>query len=167
MAPATEQDYYIELILSEQRLFLKKAGWVEKTYRVSTAANGAGEKQNSACTPRGKHSIAEKTGAGCAVNTVFVGRKPTGEYYTPALARQFPERDWILTRILRLSGEEPGFNKGGEVDSYARFIYIHGAPDEVEMGIPGSHGCIRMHNQDVIHLFDRVKTEAELVIRES
>jgi len=133
---------------------------------VSTAVNGPGERLDSECTPRGRHSITEKTGAGCAVNTVFVGRRPTGEHYTPELGRQFPDRDWILTRILRLSGAEPGRNQGGDVDSFKRYIYIHGAPDDVEMGVPGSHGCIRMRNEDVIELFDRIETGTELVIKE-
>ena len=159
------KDYQIEIELSTQKLFLKKGSDVIKEYRVSTALNGPGEKQDSECTPRGKHIISEKFGNGCDANTVFVGRQPTGESYTPELRQKFPDRDWILTRILRLSGEEPGFNKGGNVDSYERYIYIHGAPDDVKMGVPGSHGCVRMRNKDVIELFDTVNVNTQVVIK--
>ena len=132
------------------------AGQIVREYAVSTAANGAGEANGSYCTPRGQHVIRAKIGAGQAENTVFVRRRPTGEIYTPELGAQFPERDWILTRILWLSGCERGFNRLGEVDTMRRFIYIHGSPEEVAMGVPGSHGCVRMRNADVIDLFDRV-----------
>ena len=132
------------------------AGNLEQQYAVSTAANGAGEANGSYCTPRGTHLIRAKIGADQAANTVFVRRRPTGEIYTPELGAQFPQRDWILTRILWLSGCEPGFNRLGECDTMRRFIYIHGSPDEVPMGAPGSHGCIRMRNADVIDLFERV-----------
>ena len=132
------------------------AGQIVREYAVSTAANGVGEANGSYCTPRGQHVIRAKIGAGQAENTVFVRRRPTGEIYTPTLGAQFPERDWILTRILWLSGCEHGFNRLGEVDTMRRFIYIHGSPDEVAMGVPGSHGCVRMRNADVMDLFDRV-----------
>ncbi len=127
-----------------------------KRYLVSTAANGPGERQGSFCTPRGRHVIRAKIGAGQPENTVFVRRRPTGEVYTPELGAAHPERDWILTRILWLSGCEPGFNRLGEVDTMRRFIYIHGSPDTVEMGVPGSHGCVRMRNRDILELFDLV-----------
>lgn len=121
-----------------------------KTYRVSTAKNGLGEQMGSFCTPRGKHAIHAIIGLNHAVNSVFVARKWTGEIYSQALQAQFPLRDWILTRILQLEGLEPGFNQGGNVDSLNRFIYIHGTPDDTVLGTPGSHGCIRMCNQDII-----------------
>ncbi len=111
---------------------------------------------DSECTPRGQHVIAEKIGAGCEVNAVFVGRQATEELYTPELRRNNPGRDWILTRILWLRGCEPGRNQGGMVDSYNRYIYIHGTPDDVDMNKPGSRGCIRLRNRDIIDLFDRV-----------
>jgi lipoprotein-anchoring transpeptidase ErfK/SrfK len=123
---------------------------------VSTAANGPGEASGSGCTPRGRHVVRARIGAGAAVGAVFVGRRPTGEIWTPELAAQFPQRDWILTRILWLSGCEPGFNRLGSVDSMRRYIYIHGTPDSEPMGEPRSHGCIRMRNCDVIALFERV-----------
>ena len=119
----------------------------------------------SECTPRGEHIIAEKIGAGAAVNTVFVGRRPTGEFYRPALRQAQPERDWILTRILWLSGLEAGKNKGADRDSHARYIYIHGAPDDVTMGRPGSRGCVRMRNADIIELFDRIETGTRVSIQ--
>lgn len=136
-----------------------------KQYRISSAAKGVGEQNGSFCTPRGRHIVRAKVGAGYPANTVFVERRPTGEVYSPELAQQFPKRDWILTRILWLSGKEPGFNRMGKVDTMRRAIYIHGTPDSVRMGEPGSHGCIRMRNQDVIELFDLVpiRTLVEIV----
>jgi len=125
-------------------------------YPVSTGERGVGEERGSYRTPRGQHLIRAKIGAGQAANTVFVARRPSGEIYTPELGRAFPERDWILTRILWLSGCEPGFNRLGSVDTMRRYIYIHGSPDSVAMDKPGSHGCIRMHNADIVDLFERV-----------
>jgi lipoprotein-anchoring transpeptidase ErfK/SrfK len=125
-------------------------------YLVSTSARGAGERNGSYCTPRGRHVIRAKIGAGAPLNTVFVERRPTGEIYFPELAARFPERDWILTRILWLSGCEPGLNRLGEVDTMRRMIYIHGSPDSAVMGKPGSIGCVRMHNADLVELFERV-----------
>lgn len=132
------------------------AGKLLRRYAVSTALHGAGERTGSNCTPRGRHVVRAKIGAGQPENAVFVGRRPTGEVYTPALGAQFPQRDWILTRILWLSGREPGFNRLGECDTMRRYIYIHGTPDQQGMGIPASHGCIRMKNDDLIDLFDLV-----------
>jgi lipoprotein-anchoring transpeptidase ErfK/SrfK len=131
-------------------------GNLVKHYVVSTAANGAGEQNGSNCTPRGRHIIRAKVGAGAMANTVFVRRRPTGEIWTPELAAANPGRDWILTRILWLSGCEPGFNRLGCVDTMRRYIYIHGTPDNVPLGTPGSIGCIRMRNSDIIELFDLV-----------
>jgi len=127
-------------------------------YSVSTAANGGGEKNGSLCTPRGHHIVRARIGFGQPVNTVFVGRRPTGEIYSPELAARFPGRDWILTRILWLSGREVGFNRLGDVDTMRRYIYIHGSPDSVPMGVPGSIGCVRMHNKDMLDLFNRAST---------
>jgi predicted GNAT family N-acyltransferase len=135
------------------------------TYPVSTAANGPGELYGSERTPRGLHVVRAKIGEGCAINTVFVRRRPTGEIWTPALAAAQPDRDWMLTRLLWLSGRESGFNRGGDVDSLRRKIYIHGSGDEASLGKPGSHGCIRMRNADVVALFGRVRpgTEVEII----
>ena len=138
---------------------------VLSVYAISTGARGVGEQAGSYCTPRGKHLIRAKIGAGQPENTVFVARRPTGELYTPALGNAFPERDWILTRILWLSGCEPQFNRLGNVDTMRRCVYLHGSPDSVEMGMPGSHGCVRMRNADIIELFDQVPvyTAVEIV----
>jgi len=127
-----------------------------RNYAISSALKGTGQRRGSFCTPLGRHIIRAKIGAGQPENTVFVGRRPTGEIYTPALGAAFPGRDWMLTRILWLSGCEVGHNRLGEVDTMRRYIYIHGCPDSVPMGVPGSIGCIRMRNRDVIELFDSV-----------
>ncbi|MFA7619944.1 MAG: L,D-transpeptidase [Thiohalomonadaceae bacterium] len=146
----------IHVSIPAQRLRLLEDGCVLMDVAVSTAANGAGERRGSHCTPRGWHVVRARIGAGCAPGTVFVGRRPTGEIYSPQLREQHPGRDWILTRILWLSGLEPGRNRLGEVDTMRRYIYIHGCPDEEPMGVPLSHGCIRMRNGDLIALFDQV-----------
>ena len=127
-----------------------------KRYPVSTSKYGPGERAGSFCTPRGKHIVRAKIGAGQPQNAVFVERRPTGELYTNELAEKFPDRDWILTRILWLSGCETGFNRLGDVDTMRRFIYIHGSPETAEMGTPGSIGCVRMRNADIIALFELV-----------
>lgn len=149
--------------LAQQKLYLPK---LNKTYRVSTGLNGIGEAENSGKTPRGFHCIAEKFGEDQPINSVFIARQPTGEIYNTALAKQHPERDWILSRILRLGGLELGFNQGKGCDSYQRYIYIHGTPDCEAMGQPLSHGCIRMRNQDVIELFDLIPKGALVYISE-
>lgn len=132
------------------------AGTRLRQYAISTAKAGVGEVSGSYQTPRGRHMIRAKIGAGQPENTVFVRRRPTGEIWTPELAEQHPGRDWILTRILWLSGCEPGRNRLGCVDTMRRYVYIHGSPDHAEMGVPGSHGCIRMRNADIVELFDLV-----------
>lgn len=127
-----------------------------KQYLISTAKNGAGCEKNSGCTPLGKHIIRAKIGADAPENAVFVGRRMTGEICSPELMAQHPNRDWILTRILWLSGTEVGKNRLGNVDTMQRYIYIHGSPDSAQMGVPGSHGCVRMKNSEMIALFDLV-----------
>ncbi len=155
---------HIEIDLSRQQLRLLNGDAVLMVCAVSTARNGAGERLNSECTPRGWHRIAAKIGEGRPVNTVFVNREPTGEIYTPALRARSPGRDWILTRILWLQGLEEGRNLGGEVDTLARCIYLHGAPDEVPMGVPGSRGCVRMRNADLLALYDRIEVGTRVLI---
>jgi lipoprotein-anchoring transpeptidase ErfK/SrfK len=147
---------YLLVILAEQTLELIEQGSVVHRYPVSTARNGAGECNGSGCTPRGWLVIRARIGAGCPQGTVFVGRRPTGEIWNHHLENSFPQRDWILSRILWLGGLEPGFNRYGEVDTARRYIYIHGSPDHGVIGIPASHGCIRMREPDVIDLFERV-----------
>ena len=147
----------IQISIAQQTLSVfDEGGQVVRCYPVSTASNGAGEERGSYCTPRGKHIIRAKIGAGQLENAVFIARRPSGEIYLPELGAAFPERDWILTRILWLSGCEPERNRLGRVDTMRRYIYIHGCPDTSAMGVPGSHGCIRMRNADIVELFDRV-----------
>jgi lipoprotein-anchoring transpeptidase ErfK/SrfK len=136
-----------------------------KTYSVSTAKNGPGEKNGSFCTPRGRHIVRAKIGAGQPPNTVFVRRRPTGEIWTPELHAKYPGRDWMLTRLLWLSGCEPGFNRLGDVDTMRRYIYLHGTHEFAEMGKPGSIGCVRMRSQDILELFDRVAPYTAVEIR--
>jgi lipoprotein-anchoring transpeptidase ErfK/SrfK len=154
----------IRVDLARQTLVLEEGDAVLHRYAVSTGAKGAGEMRGSEQTPRGLHRIRLRIGHACPVNTVFVGRRPTGEVYSTGLARLHPHRDWILTRILWLTGLEPGRNRGGAVDSLRRFVYIHGTPDTEPMGRPCSHGCIRMRNSDVVELFDlvRIRTLVEI-----
>ena len=147
----------IEISIAQQTLDLLEGSQRLKRYAISSAAKGVGEQNGSYCTPRGAHIIRAKIGAGAEPDTVFVGRRASGEHYTPTLREQHPGRDWILTRILWLSGKEPGRNRLGQNDTMRRYIYIHGSPGDVEMGVPGSHGCIRMSNRDVIELFDLVE----------
>lgn len=137
---------------------------VIRQYRISSAKKGVGQENGSFCTPLGKHIIRAKIGAGQPVNTVFVRRRPTGEIYSPELGARYQGRDWILTRILWLSGCEPGFNRLGSVDTMRRYIYIHGSPDTVEMGKPGSIGCIRMNNGDLLDLFSLINAGTEVYI---
>jgi len=147
----------IEISIPKQQLVVRDdGGKVLKTYSVSTAKKGAGELNGSLQTPRGRHIVRAKIGAGQPVNTVFVRRRPTGEVWSPELHARYPGRDWMLTRILWLSGREVGRNRLGNVDTMRRYIYIHGSPDTAEMGKPGSIGCVRMRNKDVVELYDLV-----------
>ncbi len=149
---------HIDISLDRQQLIAYAADGSETTFAVSTALNGAGEQNGSGCTPLGRHYIRARIGEGEMPGAVFIGRRPTGEIYTPELGKSSPNRDWILSRILWLCGLEPGVNRGGDVDSMRRYIYIHGTPDSEPMGVPLSHGCIRMRMDEVIVLFDSVGT---------
>jgi lipoprotein-anchoring transpeptidase ErfK/SrfK len=160
-----EPERRIIVSVGEQRLRLFEAGRLVQDYRVSTGFNGLGEEHGSGCTPRGLHRIRIKIGANCPKGAVFVGRRPTGEVYCPELAEAFPQRDWILSRILWLTGMEQGRNRGGWCDTLRRFIYIHGTPDSESMGVALSHGCIRMGNDDLIELFDRVRAGDPVLIQ--
>ncbi|MFY9976035.1 MAG: L,D-transpeptidase [Chromatiaceae bacterium] len=155
----------IRVDIATQTLALLDGDRVLASYRVSTGLNGPGERNGSGCTPRGLHRIRIRIGAGCPEGTVFRGRRPTGEVFDPGLGAAHPDRDWILTRILWLTGCEPGHNRGGCVDTLRRFIYIHGCPDEEPMGEPRSHGCIRMRNRDLMELFDLVSAGTPVEIR--
>lgn len=157
---------WIDINLCDQSLTTFENQAKRQRYLISSGANGSGQQNGSGCTPLGKHQIRAKIGQGEALNTVFRGRRPTGEIYQRGMRDAAPERDWILTRILWLSGCEPGFNRLGEVDTMRRYIYIHGSPDEVEMGQIGSKGCIRMRNEDLLALFDWAPIGCEVHIHE-
>jgi L,D-transpeptidase YbiS len=154
----------IKIIVPTQQLLLLDQDVILRRYSISTAKKGMGQIIGSNKTPSGWHQIRAKIGAGSPANAVFVGRRFTGEIYTPELAKKFPERDWILTRILWLSGLEKGSNRLGDVDSMRRYIYIHGSPDEAPMGCPQSHGCIRMRNQEIMELFDLIPIGIRVLI---
>lgn len=156
----------LRLSIADQRLDLWIEGCIDAQYRVSTALKGVGEQWGSEQTPRGWHCIRAKIGDGCPINTVFISRRPTGEIFSSGLDQAQPGRDWILTRILWLSGLEVGRNRLGAVDTMRRYIYIHGSPDRVVMGIPGSRGCIRMDNHDMLDLFQRVTIGTKILIME-
>jgi hypothetical protein len=135
-----------------------------RQYPVSTSSRGLGEIRGSYQTPRGRHRIADKIGAGAALFAAFRGRVPTGQIWTPALEAETPGCDWILTRILWLDGLEAGRNQGGEVDTHARYIYLHGTHEEHKLGKQASHGCVRMKNRDIAELFDLVEVDTEVMI---
>ena len=156
----------LKVSVSEQTLTVFENERKVSVYSVSTALNGIGQRKNSGCTPLGKHYIRACIGANEPLNAVFVGRRFTGEIYNSSLAEAFPNRDWILTRILWLCGCEPGYNRLGEVDTMQRYIYIHGTPDSEPMGVPLSHGCVRMRNTDLLELFDQVTPGTEVTINE-
>lgn len=147
----------ITIHIPTQKLELfNDSGTLLRSYEISTGSNGVGEESGSYCTPRGRHVIRAKIGAGQPLNSVFVRRRLTGEIYTPELGETHPGRDWILTRILWLSGCEPGYNRLGSCDTMRRYIYIHGTPDSTPLGRPGSKGCVRIRNADLLELFDFV-----------
>ncbi|MBI3778432.1 MAG: L,D-transpeptidase [Gammaproteobacteria bacterium] len=155
----------IEVDIPAQTLTLKDAQGKQIMHtRISTARNGAGEQAGSEKTPRGAHYIRAKIGADLPANSVLVSRRPTGEIYSPSLRAAFPNRDWILTRILWLCGLEPGKNRLGQVDTMRRYVYIHGCPDDDPMGVPGSRGCVKMRNSEIIELFDRVAPGTRVII---
>lgn len=151
----------IVISIAQQTLTVYKRQKVIAHYPVSTAKNGMGSQQDSGCTPLGQHIIAEKIGGSAPSHAVFIGRIATGEIYNAELGALNPERDWILSRIFWLSGLEEGINKGsnsqGSCDTYQRYIYLHGTPDSEPMGVPLSHGCVRMRNEDIIELFEQVE----------
>ena len=157
----------IEISVAAQSLkLLDNEGRLLREYLISSAAKGVGEQAGSYQTPRGRHRIRARIGDGLPLGAVLRGRRPTGEICTPELMAAQPDRDWILTRILWLCGEEPGKNRGGQVDTMRRYVYIHGTPDSAILGVPGSHGCIRMRNTDMVDLFDRVPVGTPVLISE-
>ncbi len=162
----SRDEIWLSIDIGMQRLTLLEGRRPRRQWSVSTALRGPGEQVDSGCTPRGEHRVRIKIGDSCPSGTVFVARRPTGEIYSQALAAQQPQRDWILSRVIWLSGTESGFNRGGHRDTLRRFIYIHGCPDSAPMGVPLSHGCVRMRNADVIELFDLVEAGTRVLITE-
>ena len=158
---------FLHISLADQCLYGFAQGQLRLRLDVSTARNGAGELKGSGCTPRGRHQVRAKIGAGLAQGAVLRGRRWTGETWSPELHEQFPGRDWILTRILWLSGCEPGINRLGPVDTFRRYIYLHGTPDSEPMGVPLSHGCVRLRNADLLSLFDQVPVHCPVQIDEA
>ena len=157
----------IRVDIAAQRLLLQQDGKTVMDVAVSTAKNGPGELNGSECTPRGLHRIRAKIGGGCEANTVFIGRRPSGEIFSEALRLKYPQRDWILSRILWLCGVESGINRGGNVDTMRRYVYIHGCPDSDAMGTPSSHGCVKMRNRDIMALFDTIEVGTKVLIEDS
>ena len=156
----------IKITISSQLLdIIDNNQEIIKSYQISSAKNGVGQERGSFCTPLGKHIVRAKIGENQPVNTVFIGRRPTGEIYSPSLGKKYQGRDWILTRILWLSGCEPGFNRLGTVDTMRRYVYIHGSPDSINIGRPGSIGCIRMLNTDLLELFELIDVGTEVSIK--
>ena len=160
-------DNLIVVDIAEQRLQLLIGDTVAMDVAIASAKNGVGEQAGSERTPRGWHQVRAMIGGDAKTNAVFVGRRNTDEIYSPDLRRAFPNRDWVLTRILWLSGLEPGKNRLGAVDTMRRYIYIHGCPDEDEMGVPSSHGCVKMRNTDVIKLFSAIAPGTQVFIGEN
>lgn len=161
-----DRQNYLDIDMANQELTVFSDGSKVQRYVISTAKKGAGELMGSECTPTGWHRVRAKIGADQPLNSVFIGRRATGELYSVELGRQYPQRDWILTRILWLGGLEPGKNRYGLVDTTWRYIYIHGCPDELMNGELNSHGCIRMNNVDVLDLFNRIKVGIKVYIHE-
>ena len=155
---------YIDIDISKQQLTLFEGDNIISLYAISTAKNGTGQKNGSECTPLGNHSIDSKIGSNAKENSVFVGREETGEIFNEELRQNNPDRDWILTRILWLCGHDEGENKGGEVDTLSRYIYIHGCPDSDSFSKPSSHGCVKMRNRDIIELFENVDAGTRVFI---
>ena len=157
---------HIDVDINKQILTLFEDKSVLSSYAISTAKNGVGQQSGSECTPLGKHVIDSKIGDHAEENSVFVGREETGEIFSEELRKTNPERDWILTRILWLSGQEEGKNRAGEVDTKSRYIYIHGCPDGDSFSLPSSHGCVKMRNKDIIELFMNVDAGTHVFIHE-
>lgn len=151
--------------VATQYLYHFKDGKLAKKYLVSTAEKGVGEEKGSEKTPTGWHVVRAKIGARQPINTVFVARRPTGEIYSPELDRRNPDRDWILTRILWLSGTEVGKNRLGNCDTMQRYVYIHGSPEHKIMGQPRSKGCINMRNHDILELFSEISVGTKIFIK--
>ncbi len=162
--PNESFDQFLLVSVKTQKMFIYKGGKVLKSYPVSTGINGVGNIKNSNCTPLGLHKISQKIGASFPINGIIEGSSYTGKIAQIKKETVPNKSDIITSRAIRLSGMEPGINKGGNVDSHARQIYIHGTDEEGCIGKPASHGCIRMKNDDVIDLYGRVKMGLKVLI---
>ena len=156
--------YKIDIDISQQRLYLKKNDDLIKSYPISSSKYGEGSIENSNMTPLGLHVIKEKIGTDVPINTLFISRINTKRTVNIENSRNKTKDDHITSRILWLDGLEEGKNKGKGVDSYSRYIYIHGTHEEGLIGEKASHGCIRMLNNDVIDLYDHVNIGTEVYI---
>ncbi|MDX8381509.1 MAG: L,D-transpeptidase [Ghiorsea sp.] len=153
----------IKVVVSEQKLYHRRKTGVICEYPISTASKGVGNAEGGYQTPLGKHRIRHKIGDGLSPSTFFVARQPTGEFRQ---ANKSLRSDWILGRILWLEGVQTGVNKRGKVDTFSRYIYIHGTDEEEKIGQPASHGCIRMKRDDVVHLFEHVACGEAVLIKQ-
>lgn len=149
-----ERGVWLEIDLGAQSLTIREGSACRETFAISSGAHGIGQHEGSGQTPVGWHYVRAVIGDGLPPGSVFRGRRPTGEVFSPELARTHPERDWILTRILWLCGLERGVNRGGDVDSQRRYIYLHGTPADQPMGTPASHGCIRLRDEALLAVFE-------------
>ena len=156
---------HIEVDISEQRLYLIENSLIKASYPISTSKYGEGSIENSFKTPLGKHSIKEMIGEEAEINTIFTSRINTKRSATIIDQFEDTDNDYVTSRIMWLDGEEDGLNKGGNVDSFRRYIYIHGTHEEGLIGTKASHGCIRMFNYDVIELFNLVNIGTKVLIR--
>ena len=159
------ESVHIEVDISEQRLYLIENSLVKASYPISTSKYGEGSIENSFKTPLGKHSIKEMIGEEAEINTIFTSRINTKRSATIIDQFEDTDNDYVTSRIMWLDGEEDGLNKGGNVDSFRRYIYIHGTHEEGLIGTKASHGCIRMFNYDVIELFNLVNIGTKVLIR--
>ncbi|MFT3990935.1 MAG: L,D-transpeptidase [Luteolibacter sp.] len=141
--------------VSDQQMLLVRDGKPVKSYKISTSKFGIGDRPGSNCTPLGRMQIAKKIGTNVTPGTVFKSRRPTSEVLQP----NAPGRDPIVSRIMWLTGCETHNH-----NTFRRFIYIHGTPEEYRLGTPASYGCIRMGTKDVVDLYDRVGTGADVFV---
>ena len=159
------QNNIIIVDISEQRLYLYSNNDLIQSFPVSTSKYGEGQTENSFKTPLGLHKIKEKIGHKAPINTIFTARVNTNKRADVQIKQNDTEDDFVTSRIMWLDGLEDGINRGLGVDSYNRYIYIHGTHEEGLIGQKASHGCIRMFNNDVIELFDIVSEGTKVQIR--
>ena len=160
-----ENNLTIEIDISKQRLFLLDNMEIVRSYPISSSKYGEGSTQNSFKTPLGNHVIKEMIGNNAIKNTIFTSRINTKRQAEIIHDEAKSDNDYVTTRIMWLDGQEEGKNKGKGVDSYQRYIYIHGTHEEGLIGQKASHGCIRMFNSDVIELFNNVKKGTKVYIK--